>query len=264
MHLKIELSTLDPEGLVVLPIHYNSVIQGLIYSLVRDEMPQLHDDGFVVEGRTFRFFTFSRVFGKIDYVKDSTIAFRSPANLRVGSPFDQFLVNLARNLLNSESLLLGNTRVYIKSISVPPLPDFSSGRVKVKALSPITAYSTLYSPEGKKKTYYYHPSEKEFAELIAANLQKKAAFFYMNPEKFPLSFKPLKVNNRDMKLIYYKDFVVKGWLGLYQLEGDPKLLQLAYSTGLGSKNSQGFGMIDVIQDRKNRELSPNNEVAVQI
>ncbi|MDK2906800.1 MAG: CRISPR-associated endoribonuclease Cas6 [Petrotoga sp.] len=257
MHIIIELSTLDPEGLVILPVHYNSVIQGLIYSLIRDDMPEIHDDGFAVKGRTFRFFTFSRLFGKIEYVKDGKIAFRSPANLRVGSPFEQFLVNLAKNLLNSESLFLGSARVFIKSISVPPLPDFSSGKVKVKALSPITVYSTLYSPEGKKKTYYYHPGEKEFGELIVDNLQKKAAFFNINPEEFPVSFKPIKVNNKDMKLIYYKDFVIKGWLGLYQLEGDPKLLKLAYSTGLGSKNSQGFGMIDVIQERNNRTQTVN-------
>jgi CRISPR-associated endoribonuclease Cas6 len=246
MHLKIELSTLNPEGLIVLPIHYNSLVQGLIYSMVREEMPQIHNDGFEVEGRTFRFFTFSRVFGKIEYLKGGQIAFCSPVNFKVASPFEQFIVILAQNLLNSDSLQLGKEKVYLKSLSVVPLPDFSTGKVKVKALSPITVYSTLYTPTGKKKTYYYHPREQEFANLIADNLAKKAVYFNKNLKDLSFSLRTLKVNNRDGKLIYYKNFVVKGWLGLYQLEGDPRLLQLAYSAGLGSKNPQGFGMIDVI------------------
>lgn len=251
MHLQIELSTMDNEGLIVLPVHYNSIVQGLIYSLVGDEMPQLHDEGFEVGGRTFRLFVFSRVFGKIEYIKGGRIAFRSPINLRVASPLEQFVAILAKNLLNSDSLALGDARVHIKSLSALPLPDFSSGKVKVKALSPITAYSTLFTADGKKKTHYYHPREQEFTDMIEANLMKKATYLNLN-EEFegqPFSFRALKVNNRDAKIIYYKKFVVKGWLGLYQLEGDPGLLKVAYNTGLGAKNSQGFGMVDIVKER---------------
>lgn len=257
MHLQIELSTIDKEGLIGLPIHYNSIVQGLIYSMVRDEMPQLHDDGFKALGRTFRFFTFSRLFGKIEYLKGGQIAFRSPINFRVASPLEQFIAIMAKNLLNSEFLMLGNNRVYLKSLSVLPLPDFSSGKVKVKALSPITAYSTLFTPDGKKKTYYYHPREEEFTDIIEANLMKKAVYFNEKLGELPFSMHILKVNNRDAKIIYYKNFVVKGWLGLYQLEGDPRLLQLAYSAGLGSKNSQGFGMVNVVEE-KFEEKSEND------
>ncbi|MFY9273013.1 MAG: CRISPR-associated endoribonuclease Cas6, partial [Thermacetogeniaceae bacterium] len=67
----------------------------------------------------------------------------------------------------------------------------------------------------------------------------------------------LKVSNKDAKIIYYRDFVIKGWLGIYEIEGDPRLLKLAYSAGLGAKNSQGFGMIDVIKEKD--DASENNK-----
>lgn len=248
MHLQIELSSMN-EGLIVLPIHYNSVVQGVIYSMVQDEMPQLHDEGFEVGSRTFRFFTFSRIFGKVEYLKNGQIAFHSPVKVRVSSPLEQFIVILAKNLLNRESIMLGSTRVYLKSLSALPLPDFSSGKVKVKAQSPITAYSTLLTPKGKKKTYYYHPREQEFIDQVTSNLLKKAVYFNKNLDGLPFTFRALKVNNRDAKIIYYKNFVIKGWLGLYEIEGDPRLLKLAYSAGLGAKNSQGFGMVDVINEK---------------
>ena len=256
MHLQIELSSMN-EGLIVLPIHYNSAVQGLIYSMVQDEMPQLHDEGFDVGGRTFRLFTFSRVVGKVEYLKDGQIAFHSPVRVRVASPLEQFIVTLAKNLLNSESIMLGNNRVYVKSLSALPQPDFSSGKVKVKAISPITAYSTLLTQDGKKKTYYYHPREQEFVDQVTSNLLKKAVCLNKNLEGLPFSFRALKVSNKDAKIIYYRDFVIKGWLGIYEIEGDPRLLKLAYSAGLGAKNSQGFGMIDVIKEKD--DASENNK-----
>jgi len=44
----------------------------------------------------------------------------------------------------------------------------------------------------------------------------------------------------------YKNFLIKGWMGTFRLQGLKKALKLAYDAGLGSKNSQGFGMFEVI------------------
>jgi CRISPR/Cas system endoribonuclease Cas6 (RAMP superfamily) len=85
-------------------------------------------NGFEVASRTFRFFTFSRLFGKIEYLKEGHISFRSP----------------------------------------------------------ITAYSTLLTPDDKKKTYYYHPREHEFTDMVQNNLKKKA-YFNSNLEELPFS-----------------------------------------------------------------------------
>ncbi len=46
----------------------------------------------------------------------------------------------------------------------------------VKTLSPITVYSTLETPDGRKKTYYYNPFKADFKELIIKNLQRKARY----------------------------------------------------------------------------------------
>jgi CRISPR-associated endoribonuclease Cas6 len=49
-----------------------------------------------------------------------------------------------------------------------------------------------------------------------------------------------------MKVVYYKDTVIKGWLGKYMLTGDLKLIRLVFSVGIGAKNSQGFGMLEPV------------------
>ena len=50
---------------------------------------------------------------------------------------------------------------------------------------------------------------------------------------------------KDKYLTKYKGFFINGWKGIYQLSGERKYLDFLYQTGLGAKNSQGFGMFDV-------------------
>ena len=61
--------------------------------------------------------------------------------------------------------------------------------------------------------------------------------------KSGLKIVPLKVKE---SIILYKDTVVKGWCGVFLMEGHLTLIRCVYDTGLGAKNSQGFGMFEVI------------------
>ncbi len=50
--------------------------------------------------------------------------------------------------------------------------NVNSEEIKVRTLSPISTYSTLYRKDGKKFTYYFNPMEEEFSETIENNLKK--------------------------------------------------------------------------------------------
>ena len=56
---------------------------------------------------------------------------------------------------------------------------------------------------------------------------------------------PLKVGRRDKYVTKYKGFYLSAWLGEYQLTGPRKNLDFLYQTGLGCRNSQGFGMFEI-------------------
>ena len=43
----------------------------------------------------------------------------------------------------------------------------------------------------------------------------------------------------------YRGTIIKGWMGRFVLNGNKKLLKLGYDCGIGAKNSQGFGMVEV-------------------
>ncbi len=112
----------------------------------------------------------------------------------------------------------------------------------VAAMSPITVYSTLTSYENVKKTYYYNPAEKEFPNNIRKNLINKYHSFYDKlPDNDEFNVRP--IDRYKERIVNYKNFIIKGYTGKFEIEGSKELMEMAFCTGLGSKNSQGFGNI---------------------
>jgi len=233
-------------GRIIVPFAYNEAIQGWIYrNLKRPLADFLHDQGFIVGKRRFKLFTFSRLLGKIK-VKNEAFEVGSPFYLIVSSPYNEILQSLAENLLKKPEVEIAGQRLFIESISVEFTPELN-GETEIKMLSPVTVYSTLLTGNGRKKTYYYSPLENEFAQLLKENLLKKfRAFYQKEPESADFSIEPVRVSKKDEKIVTYKGFIIKGWMGRYRLAGTPELLRLAYEAGLGAKNSQGFGCFEVV------------------
>jgi len=244
MRLKINFSA---QHSIRIPIHYNYTIQGLIYRLLDQSLAKkIHDKGFLYKKRPFKLFTFSRILGKLRK-ENKVFNLGCFFSIYISSPYEEMLQNLALNLMKNSEVRLDSNIVWVESLQVLPTPQIGK-EIVIKMLSPVTVYSTLYSADGKKKTYYYNPSEKEFSEIIRQNIIKKYLAFY---EKMPPSeeffIEPIKVRSKDEKIVLYKGFVIKGWMGVYRLRGEPELLKLAYEAGLGGKNSQGFGMFEVLK-----------------
>lgn len=227
---------------VFLPYSYPEFVQALIYKfLPENRAGQLHEEGFPYEKRRFKLFTYSRLQGKLERREPKKgLYFFPPVEFKVGSPVDWILQGLAEGLLKEGVIQLGQSEMQVDSIAVETPKNFSDS-VKIKMLSPVTVYSTFHKPDGKKLTHYYTPFDAEFSELITRNLQKKYEVLYKKKCEETLRITPLFRHNRE-RILTYKKTIIKAWDGSYQLEGNPELIHISYQTGLGSKNSQGFGM----------------------
>ncbi|RZN65482.1 MAG: CRISPR-associated endoribonuclease Cas6 [Candidatus Methanoliparum thermophilum] len=238
--MRIKLKILSKKDRIVLPLYYNYYLQSFLYANISPELASfLHDKGFEYEKRSFKMFTFSKLIGRYE-IKNGTITFILPVKFIISSPLDRFVSELANTMLTSKLKLFGED-IYVEEMEVLGKPEIKS-RMEIRMMTPLVAYSTLITPEGRKKTYYYNPLEPEFAELIDRNLRKKhEAFYGKKPRARKTSIKPIVFNERVLK---YRDNVIKGYTGKFIIDGNKKLLELAYDCGLGSKNSQGFGMFD--------------------
>ncbi len=247
--MRVTLELGYEEAKLSLPVHYNYLVQGFLYGNITDELGAfLHNEGFVYEKRRFKMFTFSRLRGEYE-LKGNRIEFRSQSiRLTMSSPYGRFIEEFANTLLKKEVLELGGSKIYVASIRVHPEPAIGV-EMEVKTLSPVVVYSTLQTKEGKKKTYYYSPYEAEFEEQVDKNLRKKYVAFY-GKKTSTRKLKLKTVGRAKEKIVKYRGTVIKGWMGRFVLKGDKKLLKLGYDCGIGSKNSQGFGMVEVWDEKR--------------
>ncbi|HAZ37393.1 MAG TPA: CRISPR-associated endoribonuclease Cas6 [Clostridiaceae bacterium] len=238
--------TLEFKNLLVLPIHYNHIVQAVILKWIGDENYSkfIHDGGYTYNKRNYKMYTFSRLQGKFSFDRiNKTISYLSPANLVLSTADDKFLEYVVNNVISKDSFRIGNNEVYVKEIRC--VSNDIEGKNVVYTKSPIVVYSTV-EINGRKKTYYYNPKEKEFEELIRNNLINKYNALY-NEKPLDDEFHIKAIDNFRLKenIDLYKGIVIKGWTGEFEIDGAKKLLNLAYDTGLGSKNSQGFGCIEI-------------------
>jgi len=236
-----------------LPIHYNHILQAFIYHNLDEALAHFyHEEGFRYLKRRFKLFTFSRLLAKerLFEPKTHTIIFKGKVCLKIGAVDSRLLESLAIHLVKKGHFRLGDNICELEAVEVE-MPICPKGSVLVRALSPITTYSTLKTPEGKKKTYYYTPFEKEFSEKLFENLKRKARAYLGAEAKLPelngAYIRPVRVSKRNEAIVNFKGFWIKGWTGLYEVNLPRPYFELAYDAGLGAKNSQGFGMIEVVR-----------------
>lgn len=249
--MRIKITFIGKEK-VLLPVGFNEYIQALIYNHIdKDSAEWLHSKGFAFEKRSFKLFVFSSILEKGFFDKNTrTFTFPKEINFYISSPVDWILEQIATNLIKSETIRLGQNELRVSSIAVIKHDKIKENSVKINAITPVETHSTFTKPDGKKITHYYTPFEKEFGELIDKNMKKKWAAFYKRECPHSIAIKALFKGSRNERIIYFgtgkKKTLIKGWKGYFRLEGETEFLQFALNAGLGSRNSQGFGMIEIL------------------
>ncbi len=242
MRLQIEFTS---DKSISLSNSYNRALQGMIYSLLYNSNTFLHETGYPLGKRRFKLFTYSRLFGKFNS-RGSYIEFDKDISLLISSPIKEFIEEISTSLINNEFIELEINRLKVNSIKFLSKPAIEDSNITIYTLSPITVYSTLYTKDQRKKTYYYSPYEEEFSELISANLIKKYRLLTNMVIDGKVVIKPLK-KIREI-VTSFKGTIIKGYAGYFTLQGNPELIKVGYECGLGSKNSAGFGMIEVARN----------------
>ncbi|MGC8588558.1 MAG: CRISPR-associated endoribonuclease Cas6 [Hydrogenobaculum sp.] len=250
MRLKITFSAY--KEYVKLPIHYNKIVQSMLYKSLPEELSNfLHNLGFYYNNRPFKLFTFSRIFSekfyidkssKIGFKNTASISYKSPIHLYISSSVNYIVENWGQFLIKKSDVRLYKNIVYIESMESVSFEAFKE-EMTVRTLSPITVYRTFEN--GRKYYRYYAPIEKEFEELIKENLRKKYHIITgKDIKEFPISISPI---NTKKVLLKYENFPIEAYDGTFKIKTDPEMFKVIYDAGFGAKNSQGFGMIEVIE-----------------
>lgn len=216
-------------------------LQGALYSLWRKVLPELHDVGYSERDKRFRMFVFSPI-----WEKGPVLGPWKAVSFEVRSPIEGAIDALAELLSERGTLRLGSFILPVIGLEAADHLLFYP-EVVVQTLSPVTVHKTVYkqtagSPQ-QKRTIFPSPNEEMFSALLSKNLASKLSVLHIPvaPE-IKIEPEPDTISHRDM---VFKGTKIKGWEGRFRLRAEPKVIAFLYYTGIGTRNSQGFGMFRI-------------------
>ena len=238
-----------------LPINYNYFLTGIIYRFLKESDPQyaqfLHEDGYELENRRFKLFTFSQLMAKRRDIRGERIHFRSPLTWYVSSSQDPFLQNFAASLMGTGVIQFERHSLRVQDVEVLRQPRLGP-KMTFRCLSPITM-STKRERDGKLGTHYCLPDDPQFSELVRQNLIRKYEAVHQHPpekKSFAMTFDQAYIDKREgrvTRLVDYKGIKIRSIISPFHIIGAPELIRVGYECGFGDKNSMGFGMVEALK-----------------
>ncbi len=236
MRIRIKLGL---EGKTI-SINYHSILQGIIYSAIGKDAfsKELHDVGNrKIENRPFKMFTFSELFGNFEFDRENKkIKFVSNGYFEVSAYDDDIILKIAQFLdMNSnvvfDDIIVGNNGYDI-------IDDYFKCLDKMTfiTISPVVCNKTVL-----KRPRYISPEEDEYREMIKNNINKK---YFLAFGKMPGQYEIDEITNIKMRKINFRNtFYICYDYKITFKDIDSNILSILMSSGIGSKNSMGFGML---------------------
>ena len=201
---------------IVLPIHYNHILKGFIFSnFIKNNVP----------------FTFSNIFG-LKKIRNRKISFKKECHFYVATP-----EQLHFNGIEGRNLNLGRNRVRVDEVRI--VEEEPRGPLAViKTLSPVT----VFVKEWRGKTRYFSPSSPEFYRFLEEDLKEKTKRLFNKSCEVKIRASEKSIFKKAV-IQYRNRFIVEAWKGIFEIEGEREVIESALKLGLGYKNNQGFGMV---------------------
>lgn len=239
MQIKIHIKNTND---FAIPMSYNYQLMSAIYRLIRenDHLSEfIHNGGYRSGTAAFKLFCFSPLCGHFR-INGKQIIFDDNISFEVRSPSLEFIDTLRFALFERGIIRLFDRDLEVKMIEYLDR-RIDTDTMRIKTVAPIVLKQTAEN----HRTVYYSPEDSEFDELLNLNLYRKftAAFGAEPPSTVDLTLAshPKKVVTR------IKDTWITAYHGDFEMQAHPVVTQFLYDTGLGSRNSQGFGMFDILE-----------------
>lgn len=236
----------------VLPLNYVYELSALIYkTLSRANVGYaswLHENGFVLGSKKFKLFTFSRLIVPSYGIQGDRIQVKSDrVEWYITFLPEKSTEKFVQGIFSEQHFQLGDrkSRVQfrVEHVELIPSPTFS-GENTFETLSPLC----VSIREESGQISYLSPEDSRIKGLLLSNLLNRYKAFYGADYCGCLDFDFQLLNTPKPVLITIKadteqQTKVKGYNCRFKLNAPEELLQIAYASGLGEKNSMGFGMI---------------------
>lgn len=241
----------------MLPIDYQYYISAWIYKVIGKADPEftefLHDKGYTVRNKQFKLFCYSPLkLGKTVLWKEKSLFEVTTEKIFLSVSFqlpdsaERFIIGL----FNNQKIFLGDrfNGLDLEVSQIERLADPTDSETRIyRAISPVVA---SIKTDENNYALYLEPAVDRYAEILKNNLLNKYNAIpgnepFTDIERF--EFKVL--NTPKSKLVTIKPFTpeqskVRGYVYEFCLTCPMKIHELIYASGIGEKNSVGFGWVE--------------------
>lgn len=243
-----------------LPINYQHELSAVIYNILASSNMEyatwLHENGFKnKKGKQFKLFTFSRLkLYKYRYLRQSNQLelLSDKVEWQISFLPEHSTQKFVEGLFNKRVFEVANrqsaVQFQVDNIEMLPSPEYTC-TMTFEALSPIAVSQRLEDCRDA-----YPQTAEEFSnapwvrERLLQNLLDKYEAFYGTPYEGERFFDMMTLTEPKSALMTIKagtpqETKVRGFLCRLALHCPAELMRIAYESGLGEGNSQGFGCL---------------------
>ncbi|MEA4936717.1 MAG: CRISPR-associated endoribonuclease Cas6 [Paludibacter sp.] len=253
MRFKLSLTVEKDTYGNALPINYQYELSSFVYTAINRSNARystwLHQNGFAVDNKYFRLFTFSNLLiPKYRITGDRLIIESSSTDWEIAFLPEQSTEEFIKGIFSEQVFTIGDRQSKVQfrvaGIELMSEPAFGDAAV-FSTLSPVCI--TRHEPDSGR-VIYESPDSQYARNALLMNLKNKYAAFHGHEFTGDDTFEFTLLSSPASKLVSIKTGTpqqskVRGYTFRFKLKADRKLLQVMYHSGLGEKNAMGFGCV---------------------
>jgi len=238
----------------ILPINYQYESSAAIYRILSaaniEYSNWLHDNGFTIEGKRFKLFTFSRF--KIEKRKIFPDVGRIAIlcnNVEWQITFlpEKSTKKFIQGLFANQTFEIGDKKSVVqfkvRGVEMLPSPEYSD-EMEFSTMSPIC----LRYRHEDGKSEYLSPTDEKARQAIMTGLLSRYESFYRKSfaEPFDFDFQPLSEPKSvlvTLKADTPEQTKVRGFMCKFKMKAPVELMRIMYESGIGEECAQGFGCV---------------------
>jgi len=256
--VRIKVTFFDMAG-KSFPFDYHNVLSAVIYNIINttdsDFARWLHDHGYG-EKRKYKFFNFSPVTAKPGELevdrKSRVVIFKTDtAYMYISTPKEELAISLINSLSVIKMIKVRGEWYKIDSVTAISPPSFENSAI-FKAISPIVLTRPVVDEFGNfSSPEYVRPWDEDVNHMLKKNAISKYMEYGHKIDETKVEFfvdeEYIKRKGQDNVICArrYKKEKIIGFKVPVKVKASPEFLHFIYDIGLGAKNSQGFGMIEL-------------------
>lgn len=189
-------------------------------------------------------YTFSVTFGDSVRMQDGKIVFESPVVFKFGSNCPEIIAMVYNHIIANKDGPL-HKKFKLEHIDILTPKKISKDNALFRTLSPVVVRSHINKDHSYCPKSVNFEGDEKFDEAFRSNLGGQVKHLLKTDELGDIEFHPVKTRKLVVK---HMGLSIPGFVGVFSLKARPEILNMVNQVGLGSRRSQGFGMLELVKE----------------